>query len=264
MELLKGRVFTDQEKPDAPPVVIVNDTMARRFWPNEDPIGKRFTFGDGGPQARWMTIVGVVRDSKRQGLDEVVRMESFFPHALRTTRVMDVVIRTTDDPMAMARTVRETVWSIDKDLPVSRVQSVEAMLGERTAPRRFNLVLFGLFAVVAVVLAGVGIYGVMAYTVTQRTHEIGIRMALGAETRSVLALVVRQGMTLAVVGVVLGLGASFALTRLMRGLLFGVQPSDPVTFAAIALLLTGIALVACYIPALKATNVDPLVALRHE
>jgi putative ABC transport system permease protein len=264
MQVVQGRNFTEQDKRDGLPVVIVNEAMARRFWPNEDPIGKRFTFGDTGPQANWLTVVGVVRDSRRQGLDAPIRIESFLPHAQRPLRAMEVVLRTTDNPLVMARTARSSVWSLDRDLPVSEIQTVEQMLGERVAPRRFNLLLLGLFALVAVVLAAVGIYGVMSYSVTQRTHEIGIRVALGAQTRAVLKLIIGQGMRLALLGVGIGLAAAVGLTRLMVGLLFGVSATDPLTFGAIAVLLAGITLLACYLPARRATRVDPLVALRYE
>jgi putative ABC transport system permease protein len=264
MQLIQGRNFTEQDKRDGLPVAIVNETMARRFWPDEDPIGKRFTFGDAGPQARWLTVVGVVRDSRRQGLDAPIRIESFLPYAQRPLRAMEVVLRTTDDPLTMARTVRSAVWSLDGDLPVSEIQTVEQMVGARVASRRFNLLLLGLFALVAVLLAAVGIYGVMSYSVTQRAHEIGIRMALGAQTRAVLSLVIGQGMRLALLGVGIGLAAAVGLTRLMAGLLFGVSATDPMTFGAIALLLVGIALLACYLPARRATKVDPMIALRCE
>ncbi|MCI0336031.1 MAG: ABC transporter permease [Acidobacteria bacterium] len=263
--IVRGRSFAEQDGRDSLRVAIINETMARRFWPNEDPIGKRFKFGD-RPESNnpWLTIVGVVGDTKRQGLDASVRIESFLPHAQRPTRGMEVVVRTADNPLAMARTVREAVWSMDKDLPLSEIQTVEEMIGVRIAPRRFNMLLLGLFAAVALLLAAVGIYGVMSYTVSQRTHEIGIRMALGAQIKDVLKLVLRQGMMLVLLGVTIGLISSFALTRLIEGLLFGVSATDPLTFAGIPILLAIVALLACYIPARRATKVDPVVSLRYE
>ncbi|HEY9433307.1 MAG TPA: ABC transporter permease [Blastocatellia bacterium] len=264
IQLLQGRAFTAQDSRDSPRVAIVNETFAKRYFSNEDPVGKRFTFGGGGPNARWITIVGVVRDTKRQGVDQPVRIESWMPLAQSPSGSTDVVLRTTGDPLALGNAVREAVWSLDRDLPIPKTQTMEQILSERVAQRRLNMLLLGLFALVALILAAVGIYGVMNYAVTQRTNEIGVRMALGAQTRDVLRLIVRQGMTLVLVGVVIGLAATFALTRLMASLLFGVSATDPMTFAAIAALLIGVALVACLIPARRATKVDPMVALRYE
>jgi putative ABC transport system permease protein len=177
---------------------------------------------------------------------------------------MEVVLRTTGDPLALGNSAREAIWSIDRDLPIPRIQTMEQNLSTRVAQRRLNMLLLGLFASVALVLSAVGIYGVMNYTVTQRTNEIGIRVALGAQIRDVLRLVVGEGMILALAGVVIGLVMTFAMTRLMASLLFGVSASDPLTFAAIAALLFGVALLACWIPARRATEVDPMVALRYE
>jgi putative ABC transport system permease protein len=264
IQLLRGRTFTAQDGRDSPRVAIVNETFVKRYFPNEDPIGKRFTFGDGGPNAQWIAIVGVVRDTKRQGVDQPIRIESWMPLAQSPARSMEVVLRTTGDPLALGNAAREAVWSIDRDLPIPRMQTLEQNLSARVAQRRLNMLLLGLFASVAMVLAAVGIYGVMNYTVTQRTNEIGIRMALGAQTRDVLRLVVGEGMILALLGVVIGLVMTFAFTRLMASLLFGVSVSDPLTFAAIAALLFGVALLACWIPARRATDVDPMVALRYE
>jgi putative ABC transport system permease protein len=262
--LVKGRAFMAQDTRDTPMVAIVNETFVKRYFPNEDPIGKRFTFGGGGPNARWITIVGVVRDTKRQGVDQPVRIESWFPLAQRPSGSMEVVLRTTGDPLALSRAVREAVWSLDRDLPIPKIQTMEQILSERVAQRRLNMLLLGLFALVALILAAVGIYGVMNYAVTQRTHEIGIRMALGAQGADVLRMVVWHGMSLTLIGVTLGLLAALALTRVMKNLLFEVSATDPITFAAIAVLLTGVALVACWIPAWRATKVDPMVALRYE
>jgi putative ABC transport system permease protein len=262
--LVKGRAFTALDARDTPPVAIVNETFIKRYFPNEDPLNKRFTFGGGGLNARWITIVGVVRDTKRQGVEQPVRIESWFPLAQRPSGSMEVVLRTTGDPLALSRAAREAVWSLDRNLPIPKIQTMEQILSERVAQRRLNMLLLGLFALVALILAAVGIYGVMNYAVTQRTHEIGIRMALGAQGADVLRMVVWQGMSLTLVGVALGLLAALALTRVMRNLLFEVGATDPLTFAALAVLLTGVALVACWIPARRATKVDPMIALRCE
>jgi predicted permease len=262
--LVRGRAFMAQDTRDNPMVTIVNETFVKRYFPNEDPIGKRFTFGGGGPNARWITIVGVVRDTKRQGVDQPVRIESWMPLAQRPAGSMEVVLRTTGDPLALSNAVREAVWSLDRNLPISSIQTVEDVLSERVAQQRLNMLLLGLFALVALILAAVGIYGVMSYAVTQRTQEIGIRMALGAQASDVLRMVVWRGMTLALIGVALGLGASLAMTRVMKNLLFEVSTTDPFTFTAIAVLLTAVAFVACWIPARRATKVDPIVALRYE
>ena len=264
IQLLQGRAFTAQDSSESTRVSIVNETFVKRYFPNEDPIGKRFTFGGGGPNARWITIVGVVRDTKRQGIDQPVRIESWMPLAQMPSGSMDVVLRTTGAPLALSNEVREAVWSLDRDLPIPSIRTMEQILSERVAQRRLNMLLLGLFAMVALILAAVGIYGVINYAVTQRTNEIGIRIALGAQSGDVIGLVLKQGMALALVGVAIGLIATFMLTRLMASLLFGVSATDPITFAAIAGLLIGVALLACWIPARRATKVDPMVALRYE
>jgi putative ABC transport system permease protein len=264
MQLLMGRTFTAQDGRDSPRVAIVNETFVKRYFPNDDPVGKRFTFGRPGPNTRWTTIVGVVRDTKRQGLDQPVRIESWMPIAQRPAGSMEVVLRTTGDPLALSNAVREAVWSLDRNLPIPTIQTVEHILSQRVAQQRLNMLLLVLFASIALILAAVGIYGVMSYAVTQRTNEIGIRMALGAQARDVLRMVIWRGMALALIGVALGLAAALALTRVMKNLLFDVSTTDPVTFAAIPVLLTGVAFIACWIPARRATKVDPLDALRYE
>jgi putative ABC transport system permease protein len=264
VQLLKGRTFTSQDTRESPRVTIVNETFAKRYFPDEDPIGKRFTFGRPGPNTRWITIVGVVRDTKRQGVEKPIRIESWMPLAQRPSGSMELVLRTTGDPLLLSNAVREAVWSIDRDLPIPTIRTMEQVMSERVAQRRLNMLLLGLFALVALILAAVGIYGVMSYTVTQRTHEIGIRMALGAQSGDVIGMVLKQGIALTLAGVAFGLIATFMLTRLMASLLFGVSARDPVTFAAIAALLTGVALIACWIPARRATKVDPMIALRCE
>jgi putative ABC transport system permease protein len=266
IQLLKGRAFTAHDTRDSPKVGIVNETFVNRYFPNEDPIGKRFTFG--GPDAQWITIVGVVRDTRKQGLDKPIRIESWLPHAQgfeqEPSLSMEVALRTIGDSLALSHAAREAVRSLDPNLPIIKIQTIEQVLSEKVALRRWNMLLLGLFALVGLILAAVGIYGVMSYAVTQRTHEIGIRMALGARGADVLRMVVWRGMSLTLAGVTLGLVAALALTRVMKNLLFEVIPTDPATFALIALLFVGVALIASYIPARRATKVDPLQALRNE
>jgi putative ABC transport system permease protein len=263
IQLLRGRTFAPQDARGQPDVAIVNETFAKRYFPNEDPVGKRFTFGDGN-NPQWISIVGVVRDTKRQGLDAPVRIESWLPHAQAPSRSMQVVLRSKGDPLALAGAVREAVWSLDRDLPIPKLQTMEQVLSESVAQRRLSMLLLSIFAAVALLLAAVGIYGVMSYVIAQRTNEIGIRVALGAQAGDVLKLILGQGMKLALLGVGLGLVTTLLLTRLLASLLFGVSATDPATFAGVALLLLLVALLACWLPAWRATKVDPIVALRYE
>jgi putative ABC transport system permease protein len=264
IQMLRGRAFTSQDARGALDVAIVNETFAKRYFPDGDPIGKRFTFGNANNNPRWISIVGMVRDTKRQGLDAPVRIESWMSHAQAPSSSMQVGVRTAVDPQTVAGAVREAVWSLDGDLPIPKMQTMDQVLAESVAQRRLNMLLLGLFATIALVLAAVGIYGVMSYVVSQRTHEIGVRMALGAQVGDVLRLVVGQGMKLALFGAGLGLIATFVLTRLMATLLFGVSVTDPLTFVAIFLLLLLVAFLACWIPARRATRVGPIAALRCE
>jgi putative ABC transport system permease protein len=263
--LLKGRAFTDEDRTEAPPVVVVNETMARRFWPGEEAIGKRIRWGGWNPQGG-LTIVGVAADVKLTSLTAdsppTVYMPVFQIPRLRRDALF--ILRTSGDPANLAAALRQAISGVDADLPVYDVQTMKQVVAESVAERRFTMWLLVIFAVAALLLAALGLYGVMSYSVMQRTHELGIRMALGAQVRDVLKLVIKQGMTLALVGVGVGLGAALLLTRLMKTLLFGVSATDPLTFGAIALLLTGVALLACWVPARRATRVDPLVALRGE
>jgi putative ABC transport system permease protein len=261
ISLLRGREFTSSDIEGAPPVTIINDLAARRLWPDEDPIGKRLRFG--GQESPWLEVVGIVADVKHNGLDAEPSLETYSPYAQETTPYLSVAVRAVD-PASLAATVRREVQAIDKDQPIYDVMTMEKILSTSVAPRRLSMVLFSLFAAVAMLLAAVGIYGVMSYSVTQRTREIGIRMALGANSRDVVRMVVGQGMKLAVIGIVVGFGTALALTRLMASLLYGVSATDPVTFAAISLLLTSVALLANYVPARRATKVDPMIALRYE
>ncbi|MGH9936798.1 MAG: ABC transporter permease, partial [Blastocatellia bacterium] len=263
-----GRPFAAQDGAEAPKVVIINETMAWRFFPNETPIGHRLFLA-----SNQATIVGVVGDTHHLGLDQEVRPEVYLPYMQRPNEMMSLrlVVRATsgqNNPTSLASSsnlagaIRNQAQAIEPNEPVSQVVTMDERLSNSTAGRRFQMLLLGVFAAVALVIATVGIYGVISYAVSSRTHEIGIRMALGAQASDVLRMVVWRGMRLALIGVALGLGAALALTRVMKNLLFNVSATDPATFALIALLLIGVALIACYIPARRATKVDPLVALR--
>lgn len=264
VKLLAGRWFTEQDDENAPIAVIINETLVRRHFPGEDPIGKRLIFNY--PAAHTETIVGVVADMKRYGLDADARPELFRPYLQQSLLLshMKLVIRTTGDPLDLTSAVRNAVLSVDPDQPIYNVMTMEQRLADSLAPRRFQTFLFGLFAAVALVIAMVGVYGVLSYLVSQRLHEVGIRLALGAQPLDVLKLILRQGMGVILIGVVIGLAASFGLTRIMKSLLFGVSATDPTTFAAIALLLAAVALGACYLPARRATKVDPMIVLKSD
>ncbi|HEY0321329.1 MAG TPA: ABC transporter permease [Pyrinomonadaceae bacterium] len=261
--LISGRAFSADEEKEARHVVVINEQLARQYFPNENPIGKRLTINmmdDPVPSQ----IIGVVGDTKHLSLDSETRAMAYWPHPELTYSGMTIVVRTTNDPTQLAAAVQRQIQEIDPNQPVSDVRTMNQWLAESVARARFNTLLLGLFSAVALVLAAVGIFGVISYSVTQRTHEIGIRMALGASARDVLKMVVWQGMALTIIGVGLGLAAAFALTRLMQSLLFEVSASDPLTFAFVSLLLALVAFAACYIPARRATRVDPMTALRYE
>jgi predicted permease len=263
--LLAGRFFTPQDVSEQNRVVVIDETLARRLWPNASPLGKRVTRGyfPEKPEV-WFEIIGVVKQIRHHRLDADGREQVYFSHALRPRRVMTLAIRAASDPLNLIPTVRQAVRELDPDLPVYQIRTMEGLVANALAPARFTLLLLTIFAGVAGVLAIAGIYSVMAYMVTQRTHEIGVRMALGAQARDMLRLVMRQGVTLAVTGVAFGLIGSFALQHVMKGLLYGVRATDPMTFVVISLLLFGATLLACYVPARRATEVDPITALRFE
>jgi len=267
ISLLKGRVFSlELDTRTSLRVVVIDEHMANQFWPGEDPLGKRIRTGgfDVTPDTPWMTIIGVVSGVKQDALDADSRIAYYRFQGQTPSRAMNVVVRSVTEPTGLAAAVTRQIRSLDPDLPIYRMRTMEERVEASLAERRFSMLLLTLFAVLALGLAAIGIYGVMAYLVSQGTRELGIRLALGAAPRDLLLLVVRQGMSVAVAGMVLGLAGAFVLTRFMRTLLFGVQASDPATFAAIAATLTLVALVACYVPGRRAARIDPIVSLRTE
>jgi putative ABC transport system permease protein len=261
--LLKGRDFTEQDDERATNVMLINETLARRHFPGEDPVGRRLTitFGD---EPAMREIVGVVGDVKHRGLTNESGSEVYVPYLQLPLTGMNIVARTLGDPLSIVAAIRNESFAVDRNQPVANIRTMEQYLADSVARPRFNTVLLGLFAALALALAVVGIYGVMSYFVAQRTHEIGIRMAMGARSCDVLRMVVRQGMSLTMIGLVIGLTLAFAATRLLTSLLYGVGPTDPSTFVVISSLFALVALLACYIPARRAAKVDPIVALRHE
>ena len=264
--LLKGRELSEGDKTDSPPVAVISETTARLFWPGEDSLGKRIKVGTGpNNDNQWLTVVGVVKDVRQYELGIEPQPQMYLPHAQNEFfNPRALVVRTNVNPLSLAATVRRTVWEIDKDQPVSDISSMEQVVSESVARQRFSMLLLAIFAGLALVLAAVGIYGVMSYGVAQRTREIGIRMALGAQRSDVLKLTVGQGLRLVSVGVLIGLAAAFVLTRVMASLLFGVSPTDSMTFITISVVLISVAALASYIPALRATKVDPMFALRYQ
>jgi len=262
--LLKGRFFSDQDTADKPRVLLVDEYMAQQLWPNEDPLGKRISFGDLAATPEWATVIGVVGRVKQYALDADSRMALYISEDQYIARAMNIALRTNTDPASMASAVNHELHELDHDLPTYRVITMDQRIAESLSRRRFTTVLLALFAGLALALATVGIYGVMAYLVSQGTREIGIRMALGATQPAILRMVIRQGLALALCGVGIGLIAALAFARLVSGLLFGVRSTDPVTFGAIAILLTGVALLASYIPARRAARIDPMISLRCE
>jgi len=264
--VVQGRAFTERDTENAPRVMIVNQAMARRDFPNVNPVGKRINLGGNDPKGEpiWWEIVGVTADVRNLELREEASPEFCLSALQDTWTGMSVVVRTVVEPASLTPEIRRIVAEVDKSAPVSEVKTMEHIVDEAVTQPRFNLFLLGLFGGIALLLSAAGIYGVTAYAVTQRTHEFGIRMALGAQVGDVLKMILGQGMRLIAVGIVIGLLASFALTRLLKSLLFGVSVTDPLTFVAITLLLIFVALLACYIPARRATKVDPLIALRYE
>ena len=264
--LRKGRLFTEQDTRTNPRVVIIDEYMAEQVWPNEDAIGKRVRPGgiDANTASTWLTVVGVVGRVKQYTLDSKSRIAMYLPHTQAPSRGMNVVIRTDRDPAALAPAVRQAIHALDPDLPIYNLRTMSERVDESLARRRFSMLLLTLFAAFALGLSAIGVYGVIAYLVSQGTRELGIRMALGATPAGILRLIVGHGMGIAAVGVCAGLMGALALTRFMRNLLFGVAPLDPVTFVAVAVLLTAVALAASYLPARRAARIDPMVSLLSE
>jgi predicted permease len=271
--LLRGRYFTERDHENTAGVAIINETMARRFWPDEDPLGKRIKLGGPNRLYPWMEIIGIVGDVKHDGLDAPVGPEIYMPYAqtpfsqmpagLRFP-VMSLVARSGSDHASLVAAMRAEIQALDKDQAVTNIRTLDQLLANSISQHRFYLMLLSFFAAIALFLAAVGLYGVVSYTVRQRTHEIGVRMAFGAQAGDVLRLIIKFGMKLTLIGALIGLAGALALTRLMKTLLFDVSATDPLTFASITMLLALVALLACFVPARRATKVDPLVTLRNE
>ena len=271
MRLLKGRDFTERDNASAPPVAIINETLARSQWPNEDPIGKRITLDTRNPH--WLTIAGVIQDAKQyswtgQPDNEVyvpfLQDYQFLSSTQSSSSYVTIVVRTTNDAAAFAPAIQQAIWSVDRDLPVSHLETMEQAIGNVLWQPRFNLLLIGIFSAIAMILAAVGIYGVISYEVAQRTQEIGIRMALGASRLGVLRLVFQQSLGVVLIGVLAGVGAALGLSRLMTMLIYHVKPADPLTYTAVVIVVLGAASLAAFLPARRATQVDPIHALRYE
>lgn len=273
IRLLQGRNISDLDTAGASPAVVINETMARTYWPRQNPLGQHIAFsGDKNPN--WMTVIGVVKDPMLHDWTGKPYPElyvaafqdaGFLGNAVPArANYLTLVVRTASDPAAIASSVKSAIWSLDANLPITSVLTMDDVVAQANAQPRFEMLLLSVFAGVALLLAAVGIYGVMSYTVARRTHEIGIRISLGAARADVLLMVIRQGLILALVGSAVGIVTALILARLMTKLLYGVAPTDPVTFAGVAALLIAVALVACWVPARRATRIDPVSAMRCE
>ena len=263
--LIRGRDFTDQDKADSKKVVIISEKTAQHYWPEQDPIGKRLKTGSTTSNSPWREVIGVVKDVRQNDFIAQPKMQMYFDYRqLKDLAANALIVRTSMEPMSLATSVRNAIWAVDKDQPVADIETMDHIVSEAIARQRFSMLLLGVFAALALVLAAVGIYGVMSYSVAQRTHEIGIRMALGARRADVLQMTVKQGFKLVSLGMVLGLIVAFLLTRVLASLLFGISATDPITFIGISLVILAVAILASYIPALRATKVDPIIALRAQ
>jgi len=258
---IKGRQFGNEDRPDTPPVVIINQTMAQRFWPNQDPIGKQIKSVEDGTT---LTIVGLVGDAKHYWLEETQRPQMYGAYTQQPGYFATVVIRTTVEPLSLTEPVRQALWKVDADQPMWKIRTVEFLVNRSVADRKFLLALMGIFASLALVLTMIGLYGVIAYAVSRRSREIGIRMALGATSRTVLGMVLTEGLLMAAIGIAIGSAAALWLSTLVAGLLFGVTPTDPTSFVVAGAGLLALTLLASYIPARRAARIEPMGALRTE
>jgi putative ABC transport system permease protein len=265
ISIIRGRDFTDQDKADSKNVVVISEKTAQHFWHGQDPIGRRLKPGSSTSNTPWREVIGIVRDVRQNDFIAAPKMQMYFTYRqLKDLAPNALVIRTSIEPLSLAASARDAIWSVDKDQTVADIDTMEHIVAEAVARQRFSMLLLGLFATLALLLASVGIYGVMTYSVAQRTHEIGIRIALGARRADVLQMTIKQGLRLVGAGMILGLAAAFILTRVLESLLFGISATDPVTFFGISLVLLAVAILASYLPALRATKVDPIIALRAQ
>ena len=263
--LVRGRDFTEQDTGDSKKVVVISEKTAQHYWSGQNPIGKRLKTGATTSDAPWREVIGVVKDVRQNDFIAEPKMQMYFPYRqLKDLAANALVVRTSVEPMSLATSVRNAIWAVDKDQPVAAIDTMDHIVSEAIARQRFSMLLLGIFAALALVLAAVGVYGVMSYSVAQRTHEIGIRMALGARRADVLQMTIKQGLKLVGAGMIFGLAAAFLMTRVLASLLFGISATDPVTFIGISLVLLAVAILASYVPALRATKVDPIIALRAQ
>ena len=263
--IIRGRDFTDQDKGDSKKVVVISEKTAQHYWPGQDPIGKRLKPGATNSDIPWREVIGVVKDVRQNDFIAQPKMQMYFNYRqMKDLAANALVVRTSVEPISLATSVRNAIWAVDKDQPVADIDTMDHIVSQAIAKQRFSMLLLGSFAALALVLAAVGIYGVMSYSVAQRTHEIGIRIALGARRADVLTMTVKQGLKLVALGLLIGLASAFLLTRVMASLLFGISATDPATFASICVGLLLVATLASYIPALRAAKVDPMIALRTQ
>jgi putative ABC transport system permease protein len=263
--LLRGRYFTEQDGPNSTHVLIVSESLAKKYWPGQDPLGKRLKWGPQESTDPWLTVVGVVGDVKQGALEKATDPHTYEPYLqLGAPLSLRVAVRGLGDAGALAAEIRAATWALDRQLALGSIRTMDQVINRSTEGRRFVLSLVGSFAALALLLAAIGIYAVLAYSVTRRTHELGVRMALGARRGDVFRLVLGQGLRVTAVGIVFGIAGALGLTRFLQSLLYEVRPTDPPTFVAVLLLLVGVSVGASYLPARRAMSVDPLVALRYE